>query len=89
MPKLKTHKGAKRRFDITATGNVLHRKGSIIQPCAPPCSAPVDPHEICVRIAVSLELKGNSHGVAQEARRLGRHAEARTQAFALRPQVIT
>ena len=29
MPKLKTHKGAKRRFDITATGKVLHRKGSI------------------------------------------------------------
>ena len=29
MPKQKTHKVAKRRFDITATGKVLHRKGSI------------------------------------------------------------
>lgn len=29
MPKLKTHKGAKRRFDITGTGKVMHRKGSI------------------------------------------------------------
>jgi large subunit ribosomal protein L35 len=29
MPKLKTHKGAKRRFKVTATGKVMHRKGSI------------------------------------------------------------
>ncbi len=29
MPKLKTHKGAKRRFHITATGKVMHRKGGI------------------------------------------------------------
>jgi large subunit ribosomal protein L35 len=29
MPKLKTHKGAKRRFHITSTGKVMHRKGSI------------------------------------------------------------
>ena len=29
MPKLKTHKGAKRRFYITGTGKVMHRKGSI------------------------------------------------------------
>jgi large subunit ribosomal protein L35 len=29
MPKLKTHKGAKRRFKITGTGKVMHRKGSI------------------------------------------------------------
>jgi large subunit ribosomal protein L35 len=29
MPKLKTHKGAKRRFRITATGKVMHRKGQI------------------------------------------------------------
>jgi len=29
MPKLKTHKGAKRRFSITATGKVMHRKGGI------------------------------------------------------------
>jgi large subunit ribosomal protein L35 len=29
MPKLKTHKGAKRRFNITGTGKVMHRKGSI------------------------------------------------------------
>ena len=29
MPKLKTHKGAKRRFHITATGKVMHRKGAI------------------------------------------------------------
>jgi large subunit ribosomal protein L35 len=29
MPKLKTHKGAKRRFHITGTGKVLHRKGHI------------------------------------------------------------
>jgi large subunit ribosomal protein L35 len=29
MPKLKTHKGAKRRFHITATGKVMHRKGHI------------------------------------------------------------
>lgn len=29
MPKLKTHKGAKRRFHITATGKVMHRKGSM------------------------------------------------------------
>jgi large subunit ribosomal protein L35 len=29
MPKLKTHKGAKRRLKITATGKVMHRKGSI------------------------------------------------------------
>ena len=28
MPKLKTHKGAKRRFSITGTGKVMHRKGS-------------------------------------------------------------
>ena len=28
MPKLKTHKGAKRRFYITGTGKVMHRKGS-------------------------------------------------------------
>ncbi len=28
MPKLKTHKGAKRRFYITSTGKVMHRKGS-------------------------------------------------------------
>lgn len=27
MPKLKTHKGAKRRFYITGTGKVMHRKG--------------------------------------------------------------
>jgi large subunit ribosomal protein L35 len=29
MPKMKTHKGAKRRFKVTATGKVMHRKGSI------------------------------------------------------------
>jgi len=29
MPKLKSHKGAKRRFYITGTGKVMHRKGSI------------------------------------------------------------
>jgi large subunit ribosomal protein L35 len=29
MPKQKTHKGAKRRFHLTATGKVMHRKGSI------------------------------------------------------------
>ena len=29
MPKLKTHKGAQRRFYITGTGKVMHRKGSI------------------------------------------------------------
>jgi large subunit ribosomal protein L35 len=29
MPKQKTHKGAKRRFSITATGKVMHRKGAI------------------------------------------------------------
>jgi large subunit ribosomal protein L35 len=29
MPKLKTHKGAARRFKITATGKVMHRKGQI------------------------------------------------------------
>ena len=28
MPKLKTHKGAKRRFHITGTGKIMHRKGS-------------------------------------------------------------
>jgi large subunit ribosomal protein L35 len=29
MPKLKTHKGAKRRFGVTATGKYTSRKGSI------------------------------------------------------------
>ena len=29
MPKMKTHKGAKRRFHITGTGKVMHRKGHI------------------------------------------------------------
>jgi len=29
MPKLKTHKGASRRFHITGTGKVMHRKGHI------------------------------------------------------------
>ena len=29
MPKLKTHKGAKRRFHITGTGKVMHRKRGI------------------------------------------------------------
>jgi large subunit ribosomal protein L35 len=29
MPKLKTHKGAKRRFHITGTGKVMHRKVGI------------------------------------------------------------
>jgi large subunit ribosomal protein L35 len=29
VPKLKTHKGAKRRFHITGTGKVMHRKGRI------------------------------------------------------------
>ena len=29
MPKQKTHKGAKRRFHITGTGKVMHRKGGI------------------------------------------------------------
>jgi large subunit ribosomal protein L35 len=29
MPKLKTHKGAARRFHITGTGKVMHRKGHI------------------------------------------------------------
>ncbi len=29
MPKLKTHKGAKRRFHVTGTGKVMHRKGQI------------------------------------------------------------
>ena len=29
MPKIKTHKGAKRRFHITGTGKVMHRKGHI------------------------------------------------------------
>jgi large subunit ribosomal protein L35 len=29
MPKLKTHKGAKRRFHITGTGKVMHRKRNI------------------------------------------------------------
>lgn len=28
MPKLKTHKGAKRRFKITGTGKILMAKGS-------------------------------------------------------------
>jgi len=27
MPKMKTHKGAKRRFKITATGKVLQQQG--------------------------------------------------------------
>ena len=27
MPKLKTHKGAKRRFKVTASGKVLQQKG--------------------------------------------------------------
>ncbi|HET8627286.1 MAG TPA: 50S ribosomal protein L35 [Thermomicrobiales bacterium] len=27
MPKMKTHKGAKKRFDITGTGKVRHAKG--------------------------------------------------------------
>ena len=29
MPKLKTHKGAKRRFHVTGTGKIMHRKGQI------------------------------------------------------------
>jgi large subunit ribosomal protein L35 len=29
LPKLKTHKGAKRRFHITGTGKVMRRKGNI------------------------------------------------------------
>jgi large subunit ribosomal protein L35 len=29
MPKMKTHKGAKRRLHITGTGKVMHRKGHI------------------------------------------------------------
>jgi len=29
MPKLKTHKGAKRRLTITGTGKIMHRKGQI------------------------------------------------------------
>ena len=29
MPKLKTHKGAKRRFHITGSGKVMRRKGNI------------------------------------------------------------
>ena len=29
MPKLKTHKGAKRRFHITGTGKIMRRKGNI------------------------------------------------------------
>ena len=29
MPKLKTHKGAKRRLHVTGTGKIMHRKGSI------------------------------------------------------------
>ena len=29
MPKLKTHKGAARRFKITGTGKIMHRKGQI------------------------------------------------------------
>lgn len=29
MPKLKTHKGAQRRFHVTSTGKVMHRKGAI------------------------------------------------------------
>ena len=27
MPKLKTHKGAKRRFHVTGTGKIMHIKG--------------------------------------------------------------
>ena len=27
MPKLKTHKGAKKRFHITGTGKIMHVKG--------------------------------------------------------------
>jgi len=29
LPKMKTHKGAKRRFHITGTGKVMRRKGNI------------------------------------------------------------
>ncbi len=29
MPKLKTHKGAKRRLHVTGTGKIMHRKGHI------------------------------------------------------------
>jgi large subunit ribosomal protein L35 len=29
MPKLKTHKGAKRRLYVTGTGKIMHRKGQI------------------------------------------------------------
>ena len=29
MPKLKTHKGAKRRFHITGSGKIMRRKGNI------------------------------------------------------------
>jgi large subunit ribosomal protein L35 len=29
MPKLKTHKGAKRRLHVTGTGKIMHRKGQI------------------------------------------------------------
>ncbi len=29
MPKLKTHKGAKRRLHVTGTGKIMHRKRNI------------------------------------------------------------
>jgi len=29
LPKLKTHKGAKRRFHITGSGKIMRRKGNI------------------------------------------------------------
>ncbi|MDI6856801.1 MAG: 50S ribosomal protein L35 [Dehalococcoidia bacterium] len=29
MPKLKTHKGAKRRFHMTGSGKIMRRKGNI------------------------------------------------------------
>ncbi|MDY7103444.1 MAG: 50S ribosomal protein L35 [Actinomycetota bacterium] len=28
MPKMKTHRGAKKRFKVTGTGKVLHRKAN-------------------------------------------------------------
>ena len=35
MPKLKTHKGSKKRFKVSATGKVTHKEVRVVAPDEP------------------------------------------------------
>ncbi|MEZ6091465.1 MAG: 50S ribosomal protein L35 [Pirellulaceae bacterium] len=67
MPKMKTHKGVKKRFRLSATGKAMHRKAGTSHLQARMSqkrkrnlrgTAPMDP---CMEKSIHASLNGNSY----------------------------